>query len=810
MCSPIKKALTDQGPGNRPFMATSAFKSNIPSFPEGGDSNLNQVPQLDTLGSISDIPNKFSSPDVKKKQGVLKSMNAKQDDSQTNFHVNLDQYGPSDNSWKRNPAIWLLLACSVLMGLCNGPLGTAIVQYILENACVLISENDALQIIQQHANSGNFPGGSIGAALNVSLLSLPYLGLYVSQKDDLFSRRMNPVMSSSSKLSDIHQLPPSLPSRGPVLSEISHSPRTRIEPFKPSTPILRNRGIKETIPKIRKSPQRTSVDVAMHSACNLADTRVQSVASGVMALMDTFQSVFGMLVMSTLGVLSDTRGRAFVMRLGVGSLVAGNSLILATRIVVPTQHIPSTEHATTFEETALLTKGLGAMGTMSPSDEKKIRKNEINRERSHPNGLFELEPNFTWWWWFKMLLVVGSCVKGALGGLSAFYLGRQAYLADCVPADQRARVFALFSGISVVGWVVGPLLGGLVAARWSNYALIAISSIALAAVSIPVWMLPEPTRLAGDQERNTAPSWKEAANPLSSLNVLFRQPDGKLRANSPRLKLLVLILMYRFISDVSIGVWANNVILYTAKTFTWTTLETGVYYGVKGAAGAFSLLALSSTARHLVASLSRRMHSFARERHQGSSLEEVEPLLHADEHQSQKPFIIPSRSASSSRLSNWCESCGCYIVELDDDDTEVVVLEVPSSEHAPLLVSTMAYDRDSTYRSSKPGSIKSGLITCEQDFSETTVIETAHAHLPSTSTAVLSMYAISMVLDCACLIGQVLTPSPLVFTAGTMRCFISTFKPQYNKLRSKKFIICSGGSLRITLIWVACLGSIND
>ena len=60
----------------------------------------------------------------------------------------------------------------------------------------------------------------------------------------------------------------------------------------------------------------------------------------------------------------------------------------------------------------------------------------------------------------NMFLLVASIVEGSLGGYSMLQSGVSAYLSDCTSSGSRAYIFSRFSGISYLGFSLGPVIGG--------------------------------------------------------------------------------------------------------------------------------------------------------------------------------------------------------------------------------------------------------------------------------------------------------------------------------------------------------------
>ncbi|KAJ7664699.1 major facilitator superfamily domain-containing protein [Mycena rosella] len=58
------------------------------------------------------------------------------------------------------------------------------------------------------------------------------------------------------------------------------------------------------------------------------------------------------------------------------------------------------------------------------------------------------------------LLIIAPVIEGLLGGWSTLQSGTSAYISDCTSSGSRASVFSRFTGVSFLGFSVGPIIGG--------------------------------------------------------------------------------------------------------------------------------------------------------------------------------------------------------------------------------------------------------------------------------------------------------------------------------------------------------------
>jgi MFS family permease len=87
-------------------------------------------------------------------------------------------------------------------------------------------------------------------------------------------------------------------------------------------------------------------------------------------------------------------------------------------------------------------------------------------------------------------------------GLALIYPAVRALIADLTPLERRGEAYAAFWGVLNVGWLLGPAVGGLLAAVVGKTPLVVASGLGEAALALPAWLafrrfrLPEPKRKA--------------------------------------------------------------------------------------------------------------------------------------------------------------------------------------------------------------------------------------------------------------------------------------------------------------------------
>ena len=86
------------------------------------------------------------------------------------------------------------------------------------------------------------------------------------------------------------------------------------------------------------------------------------------------------------------------------------------------------------------------------------------------------------------MLFVGRAIAGLTGANVSVAM---AYITDVTPEDQRARRFGLFSAMFGVGFIIGPVLGGLLGDTWLRLPFIAAAALNACNLLLALFILPE-------------------------------------------------------------------------------------------------------------------------------------------------------------------------------------------------------------------------------------------------------------------------------------------------------------------------------
>ena len=149
-------------------------------------------------------------------------------------------------------------------------------------------------------------------------------------------------------------------------------------------------------------------------------------------------------------------------------------------------------------------------------------------------------------------------VRLVSGAMQANMSVGNAYVADITPPEERAKRFGLLGAMFGLGFILGPVMGGLLGAIDLRLPFFAAGSLALVNLLYGYFVLPE--SLPADRRRPFA--WR-AANPVASLRGLAQLKGAGL--------LVAVIACSGLAQFVLYTCW----VLYTTFKFGWGPLENG-------------------------------------------------------------------------------------------------------------------------------------------------------------------------------------------------------------------------------------------
>jgi len=118
------------------------------------------------------------------------------------------------------------------------------------------------------------------------------------------------------------------------------------------------------------------------------------------------------------------------------------------------------------------------------------------------------------------MLFVGRAIAGLT---SANISVATAYITDITPEEKRAGRFGLFSAMFGIGFIIGPVLGGVLGDHWIRLPFIAAAALNAANLLLAIFVLPE-SRLPDRQKIDLA-----ALNPLKPLRWVFSMKGSRIQ-----------------------------------------------------------------------------------------------------------------------------------------------------------------------------------------------------------------------------------------------------------------------------------------
>jgi DHA1 family tetracycline resistance protein-like MFS transporter len=167
----------------------------------------------------------------------------------------------------------------------------------------------------------------------------------------------------------------------------------------------------------------------------------------------------------------------------------------------------------------------------------------------------------TLWWLF-----LGRVLNGAT---AASFSTASAYLADITPPQERAKAFGWMSAAFSIGFIFGPVLGGLLGQDDLRLPFLAAAALTLANFVYGLFFLPESLP---PEKRAKAYDWKRA-NPLGSLQLLRSRPG------------LLGLVTVAFLFQLSHMVLPTIFVLYTTFRYGWSTEDLGYVFLLTGVLG---------------------------------------------------------------------------------------------------------------------------------------------------------------------------------------------------------------------------------
>ncbi len=159
------------------------------------------------------------------------------------------------------------------------------------------------------------------------------------------------------------------------------------------------------------------------------------------------------------------------------------------------------------------------------------------------------------------MLLLGRAIAGLTSANTSV---AAAYITDVSPEDKRARRFGLLNAMFGIGFIIGPVLGGLLGDYWVRLPFIAAAALNGCNLLLAVFILPE-SRAPTHEPINLA-----ALNPLRPLRWVF--------AMKGLLPIAFIFFIFAATGEVYGTCWA----LWGSDTFRWNGLWVGLSLGAFG------------------------------------------------------------------------------------------------------------------------------------------------------------------------------------------------------------------------------------
>ena len=169
--------------------------------------------------------------------------------------------------------------------------------------------------------------------------------------------------------------------------------------------------------------------------------------------------------------------------------------------------------------------------------------------------LLAVAPNLAW-------LLIGRIITGMT---AASFSTAQAYLADVSTPENRTAAFGLFGAAFGLGFVLGPIVGGMLGYIDLRLPFWVSAALTLLNAMYGYFVLPESL----PPDKRSPFSWKRA-NPVGSLLLLWSQPG------------LLPMAITLFLYQLAHLAFQNVFVLYTDTYFQWSTLDVGLALGSVG------------------------------------------------------------------------------------------------------------------------------------------------------------------------------------------------------------------------------------
>lgn len=177
------------------------------------------------------------------------------------------------------------------------------------------------------------------------------------------------------------------------------------------------------------------------------------------------------------------------------------------------------------------------------------------------------------------MLVIGRAIAGLTSANTSV---AAAYITDISPEDKRARRFGLFNAMFGIGFIIGPVLGGVLGDHWLRLPFIAAAVLNGLNLLLAFFILPE-SRTPSREKIDLA-----SLNPLRPLRWVFS------------MKSLLPIIFIFFVFSATGEAYGTCWALWGSETFQWNGLWIGLSLGAFGVCQTFAQALLPGPAVRLL------------------------------------------------------------------------------------------------------------------------------------------------------------------------------------------------------------------
>ena len=169
--------------------------------------------------------------------------------------------------------------------------------------------------------------------------------------------------------------------------------------------------------------------------------------------------------------------------------------------------------------------------------------------------LLAVAPNL---WVVALARIIGGIMGASVATATA-------YIADITPPEKRAANFGLIGAAFGVGFIAGPLVGGVLGEFGSRVPFYAAAGVSAIAFLFAFFLLPESL-----DQAHRRPFRLREANPIGAFIVVLRY------------KAVLALLSLFVIAQLAERMLEANWVLYTGYRFGWTAYQVGISLAVVG------------------------------------------------------------------------------------------------------------------------------------------------------------------------------------------------------------------------------------